>query len=1082
MTALALACQQTAAALPPPPRMTASPHAPAPDALTVSGTVIDPDGETVIGAVVREKGTDHAAVTDIDGHFTLKLSSPKAVITITHVGMETLEQPVKAGESGLELHLKSAITNLEEVVVVGFGTQKKVNLTGAVSVATGKEIASRPTNNLSQALQGMLPGLQLTGNTGDVESTMSVSVRGKGTIGAGSSDAPLVLVDGMEGDINSVNPQDVESISVLKDAASASIYGSRAAFGVILITTKKGAEGKPTVNYSASFRFTSPIRIPEAMNSYVFANYFNQAARNAGWGEIFSQETMRQMIDFQVAGGTTVGGLLTDGNVWGKPAGDPFTTGYANTDWYKELYKSGVFSEEHNASVSGGSKTVSYYASLSFLDYNGMLRHGSDKMQRYTATGKINAELAPWLRFGYTVKFIREDYRKPTKLDSDLYNRIGRQTWPNLPVYDENGFYHSSNAETPAMQLALGGEKRAQQDRLYQQASLIFEPVKNWLTHVEFNYCNNDYNSHRFTLPVYDHDLTGREVETSQTSSVYMDYHRDSFLNWNIYSDYTFTVADGHNFKVMAGLQAEENRQKHFSAEAYGLLNLDQPEINLTSGLDGLGKVRAPDVGGYHHKWSTLGFFGRINYDYQGKYLIEGNLRYDGSSRFRSGKRWTWSPSVSLGWNIAEEKWWQDFAPSISQLKLRASYGTLSNQNTFNWYPTYRTIAVTQNSGQWLIDGRMPNTSVLNELVSESLTWERVKTWNFGLDFGLFRGRLKGSLDAFIRSTDDMVGPALQLPNTLGTDPPRTNNCDLRTVGWELTLTWRDRLNCGLEYGITANLSDSRTKITSFPGNTTGSISTYNTGRYTGEIWGFETVGIAQSQAEMDAHLQAVGGQSALGSQWSAGDIMYRDLDGRPGISKGAQTLADHGDLKVIGDTTPRYLFGLDLTAAYKGFDIRAFVQGVAKRDFFNSSPTFWGVVEGQWQSVAFAEHGDYWRDTETGIDGYKLAANTDSYYPRPVFGTTKNQQIQTRYLQNAAYLRMKNLQIGYTLPEKISGKFYCKKLRVYASADNLFTITSMSKLFDPERIDGGFDDNGTQFGNSYPLSRTLSVGLSATF
>lgn len=1040
-----------------------------------SGTVVDAQGEPIIGASVVEKGnTKNGVITDLDGHFAL--SVPKgATLVISSIGYEDVE--VKAAEN-LNVTMVENAEMLSEVVVVGFGTQKKVNLTGAVAVATGKEIAGRPVNNLTSALQGMLPGLQLTGNSGDIGSSLEVKVRGQGTIGAGSSDSPLILIDGMEGDINSVNPQDVESISVLKDAASASIYGSRAAFGVVLVTTKRGSEGKATVNYSNSFRFASPIRMPKAMNSYTFATYFNEAAKNAGWGEIFTPDVMQNMLDFQAAGGTVKGGLPSDGQVYGKPAADPFVKAYANTDWYKELYKGGVFSQEHNASVSGGSATVNYYASLNYLDYNGMLRHGKDRMERFSATGKIGAKLFPWLTLNYSMKFDREDYGQPSAFGNDFYNKVGRQTWPNLPVYDDNGYYHNCNAETPAMLLEQGGKKEWQVDRVYQQASLVFEPIKNWITHVEFNYSTMTNDQRKTTLPYYNHDVAGNIVNTNGTSSIYQENLHEAYMNWNIYSDYSFTLADDHNFKVMAGLQTEETRQKFLSAEAYGLQDYSLPELDLTTGLDGMGKVKSPNVHGYRNQWSTLGVFGRINYDYKGRYLLEGNLRYDGSSRFRDNKRWTWSPSLSLGWNIAQEPFWENLAHTVGTLKLRASYGVLSNQNTHNWYPTYRTMSVNQNSGTWLISGVMPNTTWVNDVVSSTLTWERVKTWNFGLDFGLFSNRLTGSFDAFIRNTADMVGPAVQLPNTFGIDPPRANNCDLRTYGWELTIAWRDRLACGVDYHISANISDSRTKITRYPGNTTESITTFNEDRYTGEIWGFQTVGIAQSQQQMDAHLEKVGGQSALGNQWGAGDIMYADLDGKPGITKGAQTLGDHGDLTVIGNNTPRYFFGVDLGGSYKGFDLRLFFQGVLKRDYFNTTCTFWGAIDEQWWSSAMAEHANYWHDQPVGLPGHELAPNTNAYYPRPVFGTNKNHEVQSKYLLNAAYMRMKNIQLGYTLPETITNRFGCSQLRLFVSVDNLFTCTSLPDLFDPERIDGGYEG----WGNSYPLSRTWSFGLSVKF
>lgn len=1049
--------------------------------IDVHGVVLDgttADAYPIIGASVVEKhNPTNATITDIDGKFSLSVARGSTLI-VSYLGYQTEEVKVSA-DVPLTIALTEDAAQLGEVVVVGFGTQKKVNLTGSVGIATAKDLESRPVVNATQALQGLVPGLQITTTTGELDKSMSVNIRGCGTIGDGSSGSPLILIDGMEGDLNTVNPQDIETVSVLRDASASSIYGSRAPFGVILVTTKKGHAGKPVVNYNNSFRFNSPIRMPRQMDSYTFANYFNQASENANYGDVFSAETMQQMLDFQAAGGTNTGGLLTDGDVWGKPAGDPFTTGYANTDWYHEIYKDVSFSQEHNMSISGGGDKFNYYASLGYLDQNGLLRPADDNLKRFNASGKFGAEITSWLNFNYGFRYVRQDLQRPTNFGNGLYEKIGRQTWPNLPVYDENGYYFNSNADTPVMQLAEGGTRDVQTDKTYQQASLVFEPIKNWVTNVEFNYSLNNVDTRQTSLAYYNHDVAGNIVDTNGDSSLYQDYTKETYMNWNIYSTYSFTVGDDHNIKVMAGFQSEEMRQKFFSAQAWGLQVDELPELDLVTNLYGDGSDKAPSVSGNRAQWSSVGFFGRANYDYKGRYLFEGNLRYDGSSRFRRGNRWLLSPSFSLGWNVAQEDFWKNFVNVCNQLKLRFSYGVLGNMNTNSWYPTYRSMVLSQASGSWLQDGTKPNTSYVGDLVSTSLTWEKVRTWNFGLDFGLLNNRLTGTFDTYVRFTDNMVGPSVELPATLGIGTPKSNNCDLKTKGWELTLGWQDRTAFGLGYGVKFNLSDARTYIVSYPGNPTNSINSYIAGREIGEIWGFETVGIAKSDEEMQAHLDAVGGQDAIGTNWAAGDIMYADLDGEPGITKGSQTLDDHGDLTVIGNSTPRLFFGIDLNASYKGFDVRLFFQGVMKRDYFSSSAMFWGVYGSEWWSTGFAEHADYFRAEDIGLDGYTIPANLDAYYPRPIFDDKKNQEVQSRYLQNAAYIRLKNFQLGYTLPAKITNRIGITNLRVFVSGENLWTGTKLSRLFDPETISGGYDDGG---GNAYPLSRTWSFGLSLSF
>ena len=1052
------------------------------DEKKITGTIVDATGTPIIGANVMVKGTTNGTITDLDGKFTLNVPAG-AVLQISYIGYAN--QEVKVGNSSnFSITLKKDTELLDEVVVVGFGTQKKINLTGSVGIADAKDMESRPVTSATQALQGLVPGLQISTNTGELDKNMSINIRGTGTIGEGSSGAPLILIDGMEGDLNSVNPQDIESVSVLKDAAASSIYGSRAPFGVILVTTKKGKSGKATINYNNSFRISSPINLPEMMDSYTFANYFNSASNNNnGKGNVFSVETMERMLDYQ-AGIDTDGILVSSNGQWGKPEHDPFTTAYANTDWYGEIFKLNVFSQEHNFSINGGTDKVTYYASFNYLNQSGLLRHGHDELNRYNATAKINATLTDWLKFNYTMRFTRINNERPTLFnDGDFYDKFGRQTWPNLPIFDPNGYYFNCNAKTPAMSLALGGDRNNRKDRLYHQVSFIIEPIKNWLTHIEFNYSTLNNKVDETTLPMYNHDADGNEINTNGNSSLFGSRQEEDYMNLNIFSEYSHSINDKHNLKYMLGFQSEESKLAFMSSKKYGLLINGFPEFDLTTGTDGLGKPKPTETKGYHQEWATAGFFGRINYDYDGRYMAEVNMRYDGTSRFRRGNRWQLYPSFSLGWNIAHEDFWQPMSDVVNSLKLRASYGELGNQNTNNWYPTYRIVNLGTNNSAWLApDGNQLNTSNIGALVSSSLTWETIRTWNIGLDWGLFNNRLTGSFDYFTRYTMNMVGPAPELPAVLGISTPKTNNCDLQTRGWELQIGWNDRLDNGLGYNVRLMLSDAKTIIDSYPSNFTNSIEvgkpSFVEGREIGEIWGFETVGIAKSEEEMQEHLEKVGGQNSIGAQWDAGDIMYADLDGKPGITEGSKTIEDHGDLRVIGNNTPRYQFGLDLSADWKGFDFRCFFQGVMKRDYWHSGYIFWGVTNNQWFSTGLAEHNDYFRAEPIGIPEHEIPANLDSYYPRPIFETGgKNQKAQTRYLQDASYIRLKNLQVGYTLPTKWMNKIGFSKCRVFVSGENLWTGTSLSKLFDPETLSGGKNN----MGNSYPLSRTWSFGLSLT-
>lgn len=1043
--------------------------------VVVSGTVRDSEGYPLPGAnVVSVADSKLRTVTDMDGRFEFSVPVGSS-ISINYIGF--IPATLKA-QANLEVSLKEDTQTLDEVVVVGYGQQKKVNLTGAVGTVDSKAFESRPVTSALQALQGVVPGLQISSNTGAMDSDMSVNVRGVGTIGEGSSGAPLILIDGMEGDINTINPQDIENISVLKDASSASIYGSRAPFGVILVTTKNGRAGKTTLSYTNNFNISSPLKMPHMMDSYTFAQYMNQASQNDGGGIIFGEDLMRKMLDFQA--GKISGGVPASSNgQWGKPDYDPYTFAYANTDWYDEVYKDNVFSMEHNVSLNGGTEKTSYYVSLNYLNQNGLLRHGDDGMNRLSFTGKLSAQLTSWAKLNISTRMIRKNVERPTAYNGWFLEMFDRLCWPNLPVYDPNGYYFNNNSTNVAMVLAEGGDRKSTRQQYYYQGTLILEPVKNWVTNVDFNYSSSYFHEKETSFPTYNHDVDGNVINTNGSTYLWEAQTRDEYWNLNAYSTYSLSLNESHNFKVMVGMQMDEMNQKYFSAMKYGLMDNGMPEFDLTTGTDGRGNEISTTLNGYKNSWSTVGFFGRINYDYKSRYLLEVNLRHDGTSRFRRGNRWRTSPSASIGWNIANEQFMEPTSSWLNILKLRGSYGVLGNQNTSNWYPTYRVMNLNPYRGSWLQNGARPNVSSVGDLISSYLTWEKVRTWNLGLDFGLFNNRLSGNFDIYTRYTDNMVGPAIELPSTLGAGVPATNNCDLKTEGWELSLTWRDRPSNDFSYSVGVSLSDARTIIRSYPGNTTGALDNYIAGHEINEIWGFETIGIAKTDAEMQAHLDRVGGQDALGYNWGAGDIMYADLDGKPGITQGGYTDSDKGDLKLIGNSTPRYFFGINLSAQWKGFDVSAFFQGVMKRDYWAAGGTFWGIDTGMWYSSGLKQHADYFRSEDIGIDGHIIPANLDSYYPRPaMYSGTKNHYKQTRYLQDASYIRLKNLQVGYSLPQKVIRKVGLTKCRVYVSGENLWTGTSLSSLYDPETLSGGFKGRG----NGYPLSRTWSFGLNINF
>lgn len=705
---------------------------------------------------------------------------------------------------------------------------------------------------------------------------------------------------------------------------------------------------------------------------------------------------------------------------------------------------------------------------------------GSDNYKRINGTAKIGAQLARWIRMNYNMRFTRANYERPSALTNGLYSDMARQGWPVLPLYDRNGYLFSS--PSPALGLKTGGQDRKETDIIYHQLSFILEPVRNWITHVDFNYKIDNSIRHWDSQRTYNHNVAGEPVIYNQNSNVHEDEFKDNYLNFQLYTEYNKSIAEKHNFHIMGGFQCEQLRRTEFGLQRNGIIDPEKSEVDLTNGLSYQGVAITPNVNGARNQWQTAGFFGRINYNYAERYLAELNLRYDGTSKFCSDKMWKLFPSISLGWRISEENFMKNTKDWLSNLKLRLSYGSLGNQNIDNWYQTYQTIAYRAFTGYWLQNGQKTNTTSAPGLVSSLLTWETVESYNVGLDFGFFNNRLTGSFDYFVRNTKNMVGKAPELPSILGTGVPVTNNTDLRTNGWELQLSWNDQLANGLHYGVTFNLSDSRTKITRYPNNPTNSIDTYIKGRYINEIWGYTTKGIAKSNEEMNAHLSTTD-QSTIGSNWTAGDIMYEDTNNDKQINDGARTITDHGDLKVIGNSTPRFLWGIDLNASWKGFDIRAFFQGVMKRDAWLGGS--WGSLEyyfgatnsGEWWATGITAVKDYYRDANTWsvANGYQKA-NQDAFLPRATF-SNKNERCQTRYLMNAAYMRLKNFQAGYTIPRNITTKWGISNMRVFVSIENLFTITKMPKQFDPEMI--GTD---SRHSNGYPLSKTFSFGINVTF
>ncbi|WP_165734246.1 TonB-dependent receptor [Polaribacter sp. 20A6] len=1015
---------------------------------TVTGTVTDANNEDPIpGVNIMEKGTKKGVVSDFDGNYSINVSA-NATLQFSYIGFTTKEIIVN-GKQVVNASLTEDTSTLEEIVIVGYGTQKKGNLTGAVSTIDAEVLENRPVSNVMQAIQGSVPGLALTvGNAGGAPgSSMNISIRGVGNLqGTGS---PLVIVDDIPlsdpSDLNNINPDDIESISVLKDASSSAIYGSRAAFGVILVKTKSG-EGVSghVITYSNNFIYSSPTKTPEMMNSLDFANYFNLSATNGGGAPIFSDDVLGRIKDYIADPiNTPVTVPNANGTKW-----EQYTGSNANTDWFDVMYKDVVVRQQHNLSFSGNENKVNYNVSGSFFNAPGIMSFGDDTYQRYTLNSKVSSKMNDWFTFNANIRIAREDLDRPS-YDPGLYLHNIARRWPVNGVVMPNGSY-SDGSEIPFL---LGGGRRVSKDLSTNAGlDLIFEPIENLKIKTSLYYQRGTSNitSHSAKVSVTEPDGQDRLIRQNNSFTRYAS--ESNYVSPNLVISYEKSLNEIHNFSGLFGFQQENTDYSSLTSSKNDLITDNVPSISTAVGEDNVND----SAGAY----ATQGYFGRLNYNYKEKYLFEINGRYDASSRFAPDSRWNFFPSISVGYNVAKEDFWT--IDRINMFKFRYSTGSIGNQNVSNYLYISR-MPINTNLW-WLGDSGRPNYTTTPGLISPDITWETVKTDNYGLDLAAYNNRLQMTFEYFIRSTDNMFGPAERLPALLGTSAPQANNASIETKGFDFSIQWKDNIG-DVGYNVGVVLSDAVTKVTKYR-NPNNLLNTFREGQTLGEIWGFETLGLYQNQDEIDNGFD----QSTFwGGVWKPGDVKYNDINGDGHIDWGKSTSDDAGDQKVIGNSTPRYSYSITAGLDYKGIDFSMFWQGVGKRDVNTGKqdPYTFGAVGNQWQSAAFVEHADYWSED-----------NTDAYLPRPTFNSAwRNQEVQTRYLKNGAYVRLKNVSLGYTFSKDIMEKLNLKKLRVFVTGENLLTITDMPTMYDPEAT-GGYWGSG----KIYPLQKSLSLGLNVQF
>ena len=1080
----------------------------------VSGKVTDKSGEPLAGVYVLVQGTRTGTSTDANGAYTLNAPS-KGTLVFTYMGFNTATVAVN-GRSSVNVVMEESATTLNDVVVVGFGTQKKVNLTGAVSsVDVGKTFNSKPITDVSKGLQGTVPGLTITFATNDLGATPSIKVRGTGSINGNNK--PLVLLDGVEiPDLSFVNPDNIKSISVLKDAASASIYGTRAAFGVVLITSKDGSNmtDKVQITYSNNLSWNQPIALPKyctskkdviaQLNHGIIAQKNVDGSDIEGFGMYYKDliEPISEWFDKYKS--------QVNGEVWKYGRDYSYQGGtfysYRVSDPNKETLKKFSFQQNHNLTITGSTGKTNYNIAYSYSKQDGQLKKASKQyVQRNNVNISTNTQLYKWLNVGtklmYTEKMqkyphgyassdgamrlLAYDMRFPTWFpygisdgamdDSGNYLNAKTASGEGLYFRQGNGFVaYEPTCTTTDEYLTIGANLKA---NLYKGLTLTAE-----YTRGKYNYEDRD-----IAYPCYIANWWNSYApKAAYTTSDYLDntWVKTSSNTFNAYLDYLYNLFEDHHFALKVGMNTEDYKYNSNYLYSQGIQNINIPTLNLTR--DHNGKATVDEA---LRARSSAGFFARINYDYQGKYLLELNGRYDGSSLFKKGDKWAFFPSMSVGYRISEEKFWAPIKKYVSNLKLRASYGSIGNQNiasSTNFYPFMSLIDTYTNSNWVLTDGNFPTASTMPTIIGKSMTWEKIRTLDIGFDAGFLNNELTLAFDWYQRKNIGMLVDRNAVVDYGGfPNLPQENSGDLKTTGWEMQIDYNHAFNNNFSVYATFTLADATSKISKW-NTSVGRLTDYYEGKKLGEIWGFETDRYWTS-ADDAATIKAWQGNLQKGGfVYSAGDIKYKDLDGDKNINTGDGTISKHGDLKRIGNTTPRFEYSLRMGASWKGIDAEILFQGVGKRDMYSYSSLFLPTAEGAQMNI-FRKELDYWTED-----------NQNAKFPRPYFGNgvgstlnglpyggRNNYYPQTKFLQNLAYLRLKNVTVGYTLPAKISQKAFIQKVRVYCSIENAITWDHIHGVMDPELTGGWNTASGIDShyaGRAMPFNRQWSFGVQVTF
>lgn len=1079
---------------------------------TVTGTVLDETSLPVPGVAVMQEGTSNGVVTGADGTFSIRVPEGEVVLTVSSLGYKTQKVVVTPTRSQIQVILAEDNFTLDETVVVGYGVQKKVNLTGAVATVDSKQLQDRTAHNLTNMLQGSVSGLNITTSSGAPGNSGSINIRGVTSINGAD---PLVLIDGAIGSLSNVNPNDVENISVIKDASAAAVYGARAAYGVILITTKSGIENekKATVRYSGRFGWEEPTTSTDYETRGYWSVYTVDKFWMADAGKKYTTYTDYDMAQLLARVNDVTENPARPWIVTDRRNGRNQWVYYCNTDWYHELYNDQHPVTQHSVSISGGNKQVKYFLSGGYDQQTGVIKSRPDVFQKYNLRSKVDFAINKYIRMSNNTSFYNSVYDHPGFSDEEnAFAYAARHALASFPLQNPDGSWvygtpmiSGSYNVANGRHIAYYEDKNVNLNRksdFSNTTELVISPCKDFKLTANFTYrlyqSRNTYRQTQFSYRRYpDADLeyytTGAgQDELTETVNTYV------YKSGNVYGNYEHTWAEAHHLTLMAGMNFEMGNTKKVGATGQNLLSETLSDLDLV-GQTSTGEV-ITSVSGGQTQYGLLGFFGRLNYDYKGRYLLEISGRYDGSSRFSPGHRWGVFPSASIGWRVSEEPFFANAKNVVDNFKIRASYGTLGNQEVGN-FDYLQKISIANYSYTFGDGSALPKKSTLSAPVASDLTWETSHQYDVGFDLSFLRGKFDITADAYIRDTRNMLTQGKTLPAVYGASSPKMNAADLRTKGYELAVSWRDQFMLGghpFGYGIKGTLSNFESYITKYD-NPTKILSDYYEGMRLGDIWGFEVDGLFATDEEAKKYTSEVLDCGYINGRMTggflAGDLRFVDQatpvydsegnitgyekDGILGIGK--NTADDPGDRKIIGNSLPSLQYGFTLSADWLGFDLSAFFQGTGNHYWYPAgmNMNFWGTYS--YSYVSFLQ-----RDF---IQRCWSEDNPDAYFPRPrSYSATGGElaKVNTRYLQNIRYLRLKNLTFGYTIPQKATRVAGIDKVRLYFSGENLFYWSPFKKnceYVDPESAFTRDTGSASAYDHiSYPWQKTFMFGIDVTF